>query len=148
MARTKFYILILLQPLVCWCVLAQNKSQQSGHIQTSVEQAANVTISEYVQDDRAKRDQRNLDELMQAMMLAGLLPDETEDPADLGDAEGDGSDQNANRRNQRDRRRRNEQRRRNNRNRNQRNDDSNRTRTRYNRNQRRIEDAPPTGPVV
>jgi len=128
---------------------AQRGGQQAQPVQTSLQQAANVTVSAYTQSTQAQRDKQNLDDLMAAMMLAGLLPDIPEEAADLEDPDATGNDQNANRRNQRDRRRRNDQRRRNNRNRQQRSDDNNRTRTRYNRNQRRVEDdAPPTGSLV
>ena len=148
MAVSKRFILFLLQALACLYVYAQNSSQLPAHVQTSLEQAANVTVTEYVEDKQAERDKKNMDELLGAMMMAGLLPEETEEPADLGDPEAGDNDQNANRRTQRDRRRRTDQRRRSNRNQRQRQDDNNRTRSRYNRNQRRTEDAPPGGPLA
>lgn len=138
----------LLLILTCLNVCVLNGARADAPVQTSLQQAANVTTTAYVQSGRAQKDKEKLDELLTAMMLAGMLPDAPAGESDLGDPDAEDNDQNANRRNQRDRRRRNDQRRRNNRNRQQRNNDNNRSRTRYNRNQRRTDDAPPTGPVA
>lgn len=142
-------IVFLFLCLPCIVMQAQIGGQQVQPMQTSLQQAANVTVSAYTHSSQAQRDKQNIDDLMAAMMLAGMLPDNPEEASDLGDPEATDNDENANRRNQRERRRRNDQRRRNNRNRQQRNDDNNRTRTRYDRNKRRIEDdASPTGALV
>ncbi len=106
----------LLLILTCLNVCVLNGARADAPVQTSLQQAANVTTTAYVQSGRAQKDKEKLDELLAAMMLAGMLPDAPAGESDLGDPDAEDNDQNANRRNQRDRRRRNDQRRRNNRN--------------------------------
>lgn len=149
MPQNKQHIFLLPLLLASMLLSAQsNTPAPNPPRQTSLQRAANVVVTEYVQDNKAAKDKEAMDELLAAMMLAGMLPDEAEDPSELEDPEAGDNDQNANRRNQRDRRRRNDQRRRNNRNRQQRSNDTNRMRSRYNRTQKRADDASPTGPIV
>lgn len=134
------------------CVPLAVLADDAASPQTSLQQAANVTVTDYVSGDKNKEDKEKLDELLTAMMLAGLMPEEEEaEPDGLGDPEAGDDDENATRRNNRDRRRRNDQRRKDNRSRRQRNDDNNRTRNnRTRRTQRRVEDesSGPFGPLI
>lgn len=131
---------MLLLPL---CIAAYG---QSGHpageqpVQTSLQQAANCVVTEFVDDGSAPAGEPNnkMNDLMKSFLMVGLLPN---DPGVLGDEYPEDDDENAARRTNRDRRRRDNQRRKNNRDRRQRNDDNRRTQNRYRRtNQRRVEE--------